>query len=537
MVFLTKTVSVHAQCIGSFPFVEDFEVGPSGWISSGMNSDWTWGTPAKARISAAGEGVSCWITGGLTPGPYNPGQKSWLESPCFDFSSLSYPQLSFLIYWDTERQYDGGNLQYSVNGGQSWINVGNAGSVGNCGFSNWFNTGSITNLSGLATPQQGWSGTTLPGGGSCQGGAGSGSWLRASSCLPFLAGFGDVRFRFTFCSGTTCNDYDGIAIDSFAITDLVPPTVSIGYACLGDSAVQFSGSPGDCPTSYSWNFNDPASGSNSSSLQTAVHTFSGSGIYPVQYTLNEPCFGSITAERTLVFPSVRETITRVSCPGNDDGAIFLEVSGVSNPQVGWNSTPPSQGSFITGLIPGVYSATVVGDSSCPVRFDYIVPVDSIPVMTRLPDAIRFCRGDQVLLEPGTFAAYEWSDGSTTPQLSVSDTGVFWVTVTDARGCTAVDTVLLIDNCFTGMYVPNAFSPNSDGLNDFFRSWSAEVGNFSLRVYNKYSRVLFETNDQDASWDGMYEGKECPEGVYTWFIRYDGPDKKGRTLSGKVSLIR
>ena len=529
--------SAYGQCTASFPFVEDFESGPAGWTVSGANADWTWGTPAKVRISSAGEGNFCWITGGLSSGPYNAGQKSWLESPCFDFGSLSYPQLSFLIFWDTERQYDGGNVQYSVNGGQSWINIGNSGSTGSCGFLNWFNSGSITNLSGLASPQQGWSGTTVSGGGSCQGGGGSGSWLRATACMPYLAGFGDVRFRFTFCSGTTCNDYDGIAIDSFAINDLVPPSIGFEYTCLGDTAVQFTGSQGDCPTAYSWIFNDPASGGNTSSIQSPVHVFSGSGNFPVQFTITERCFGAITVERTLVFPEVRELISSESCEGNRDGAIVLEVNGINNPQVQWSTNPPVQGFSIDGLAAGTYSATITGDSSCPVRFEYQVMVDSNPIVTNLPDIIRFCRGEEVLLDPGNFSTYIWSDGSTLPQLAVSDTGLFFVTVTDASGCSATDSVLLSDNCFTGIYVPGAFSPNSDGLNDKFRSWSADVENFSLKVYNKYSRVLFESTDQDAAWDGRYEGRDCPEGVYIWFIRFDGPDKKGRSLSGKVSLIR
>lgn len=537
VLLLVATVPASGQCISSFPFLEDFESGPSGWSASGVNSDWTWGTPAKSRISAAGEGNSCWITGGLNSGPYNPGQKSWIESPCFDFSNLSYPQLSFLIYWDTERQYDGGNLQYSTNGGQSWNNIGNSGSTGNCGVSNWFNSGSITNLSGLASPQQGWSGTTLSGGGGCQGGGGSGSWLATSNCMPYLAGFPNVRFRFTFCSGTTCNDYDGMAIDSFAVIDLTPPGVGFDYLCLGDSAIQFVGSPGICPVSYSWDFSDPSSGSGSSALQSPVHSFSGPGTYQVQYTVNERCFGAITVERTLLVPDVQQSISSVSCPGNSDGSIFLQVTGVDNALVQWNTVPPVQGNSLPGLSSGVYSATVSGDSSCPVRFDYLVPVDSTPLLTNLPDIIRFCRGEEVLLDPGAFSSYLWSDGSTLPQLTVTDTGFFAVTVTDLKGCSAVDSVLLLDNCFTGIYVPGAFSPNNDGLNDVFRSWSADVENFSFKVYNKYSRVLFETGNQDDAWDGRYEGKECPEGVYIWFIRFDGPDKKGRTLSGKVSLIR
>ena len=101
--------------------MEDFESGPSGWISGGANSDWTWGTPAKVRITGAGSGNSCWISGGLTNATYNGGEKAWIQSPCFDFTSVPRPYVQFLIFWDTQRQYDGGNLQYSTN---QWILFG-----------------------------------------------------------------------------------------------------------------------------------------------------------------------------------------------------------------------------------------------------------------------------------------------------------------------------------------------------------------------------------------------------------------------------
>ncbi|MBK7963972.1 MAG: hypothetical protein IPK10_00730 [Bacteroidetes bacterium] len=67
--------SLYSQCVTTFPFVEDFEAGPSGWVSGGTNSDWAWGTPSKIRITGAGSGNSCWISGGLSNLTYNGGEK------------------------------------------------------------------------------------------------------------------------------------------------------------------------------------------------------------------------------------------------------------------------------------------------------------------------------------------------------------------------------------------------------------------------------------------------------------------------------
>lgn len=534
---LANSNALLAQCVSSYPFSEDFESGPAGWTSGGANSDWTWGAPAKSLINAAGSGVNCWISGGLSNPVYNGGQKSWVESPCFDFGSLNAPYLTFLIFWDTERQYDGGNFQYSINGGTSWINLGSSGIANNCRIKNWFNASNINNLSGLASPQQGWSGSLNPGSGSCLGGNGSGQWLEAGYCLSALAGQPDVRFRFTFCSGTTCNNYDGMAFDAFTIVDLPIPNFSVTKECLTSTEVKFTATGGDCPSSWLWDFGDPASANNTASTSVATHDFSGSGRYVITLNVNEPCRANFSLQRIFEVPLISADISPVSCSGNSDGSIALDLSYITNPQLLWNTIPPSPFDSVFGLLPGPYTVTVNGDSSCQQDAVFLVGESSTPVRTQLPDAVIFCSGDELLLSPGNFATYLWSDGSTENTLSVSDTGTYAVTVTDSRGCSGTDSVNVRENCFTGIYVPGAFSPNNDGRNDFFRTYSAEVKNFRLTVFNRTSRVLFMSSDQEKGWDGKEDGEECPSGIYIWRVEYDGTDKKNRSEWGKVLLIR
>src|SRR6187402_1935904 len=107
--FLVLCEKLPAQCINTYPYVEDFEATNGNWTPGGTNSDWSWGSPVKSQINAAGNGLKCWISGGLVSSSYTGSQKSFIESPCFDLSPLQDPYLSFLIFWDTERQYDGGN--------------------------------------------------------------------------------------------------------------------------------------------------------------------------------------------------------------------------------------------------------------------------------------------------------------------------------------------------------------------------------------------------------------------------------------------
>jgi len=540
LLFLLMAGNVRSlgQCISVFPYAEDFEGVSSPWLSGGQNSDWTLGSPSKSNINGAGSGVQCWITGGLSNGPYNGGQKSWLQSPCFDFSGLSYPYLSFLIYWDTERQYDGGNLQYSLNSGSTWINVGSSGGGSDCKTKNWFNAGTINNLAGLASPQQGWSGTLSSTSGSCLGGNGSGEWKQAGYCLSNLAGESNVQFRFTFSSGTTCNDYDGIAIDSFTIAELGFPAFDFSYTCQTDRQVLFTGSGGDCPSQYQWDFGDPSSPSNASSLISDTHTFSTPGNYSVIFTIKEPCIGNLGIRRTVIIPEVDTTIERVSCPGNADGSISLSVSGLANPSYSWNIVPPVTTATISGLEAGNYQVTVSGDSACSQTLTILLDYDPNALPTPdLPDKLLICPGEELTLDPGPFSSYLWTTGSVDPVIVVNDIGWYGVTVSNPAGCVASDSVLLLQNCFTGVYVPSAFSPNNDGKNDVFKSYSGDVKDFQLKLYNRLGDEVFFTKAQEAGWDGRSDGADCQEGVYIWEIAYRNPENKLQTIRGRVLLMR
>lgn len=285
MLMLTINYLAFTQCtspISSFPYVQDFEATNGGWTSGGTNSDWAYGTPNKTVIANAASGTKCWIVGGLTGNNYNNAENSWIQSPCFNISSLSNPLLSFKVFWETEKKYDGASFRYSLDGGLTWLTLGSASSNNNCLGSNWFNTNIVTTLG-----TDGWSGNIQPTS-PCPNGAGNGSgaWVTAKHNLISLAGQTSVIFRFTFAAGTQCNAYDGFAIDDFSISEAVQNQVNYNYSCLGNYSVAFTNNSSLCATNYLWNFNDPNSGIDSISTQeNPTHTFSTPGIYNVKLTV------------------------------------------------------------------------------------------------------------------------------------------------------------------------------------------------------------------------------------------------------------
>jgi len=89
-----------------------------------------------------------------------------------------------------------------------------------------------------------------------------------------------------------------------------------------------------------------------------------------------------------------------------------------------------------------------------------------------------------------------------------------------------------------VFVPNAFSPNGDGVNDVFRAiGSPYLTQIELRVYNRYGGLIFTSSATKPGWDGSFHGAPQPPGAYIWTLGYTDFDKKRKSGNGTVLLIR
>ncbi len=449
-VAVTSTLPILcvAQCtttITTFPYFESFESAPS-WTSGGANSDWAWGTPAHPTISGAADGDNAWCVGGLTGSFYTTGQQSWLESPCFDLSSLAYPWIRFTIFWETEPGYDGIGFQYSPNGGTTWINVGTSGEPEDCHTSNWFNSPNITALN-LASPRQGWSGTSVSGG--CANGGGSGSYVFAAHCLADLPSADPVKFRFIFGAGTICNTFDGVAIDEVYIGEAFPMETDFGYACAGNTITFAGGGLAGCAESGVWNFGDPPSGTGNSAVGANVsHTYPGPGEYTVTFTMTSSCSAPETMERTIVIPQLSFNITDVSCAPNSGAVTAIITGGSGTYTYDWEPGGEST-QTITGLAPGSYTVLVQATDMCPVQATATVQTVGTAITLTVTEEDVSCSGANdgsatVTASGGSgFYTYAWSPtGGTSATATGLAPGEYTCTVEDDAGCSADITVTI-----------------------------------------------------------------------------------------------
>lgn len=421
--------------ISTFPYIEGFEAGTGNWNTGGTASDWVWGTPAKTVINSAGGGTKSWITGGLTGSSYNNGENSWLQSPCFDLTGLQYPQISFKVFWEMERQYDGASMQYSTNGGTSWSTLGSINSNTNCQGENWFNTAAVTFLSNV----NGWSGNIQPQSGICLGGNGSIRWLTAKHNLSALAGQSNVRFRFLFGAGTTCNAFNGFAIDDIQISEAPPNVLNVTSTCTGSNDISFL-AIGPCIKTYAWDFGDQGSATNTSTAANPVHHYNNPGTYTVTVTAGFETGAPVTQTLQVSVIGLQPIITWPgACSNAADATLTVIPSGTSNPYFyNWSTNPPQTGASITNVGAGTYTVTVSAAGSCGNSNVFtLTPTSQVQFSSLYSPQI--CGNRNGKIDITTFGgarpfSYLWTNGSTTEDVSGLTPGDYSLEVTDANGC-------------------------------------------------------------------------------------------------------
>lgn len=306
----------------------------------------------------------------------------------------------------------------------------------------------------------------------------------------------------------------------------------------------------DPAADYQWDFGD-ASASN---LLNPSFTYNHSGTYTVRLIVNDsiPCYD--TATHVIIVDSISGLVVSVSdtpiCKGDkiifnagylDGGLVYSRWNFGDSPDTVMGQHEISHAYDQAGIF------KVSLDNHyrvCPdTGLSFFVRVKDVPVMNIGSDTSLCLDGDPLVIKDlvnngNPAATWLWSTGETTPSISITHPGHYWAKVT-VDYCSATDDIEVKKDCY--MDVPNSFTPNGDGTNDYFfpRQQLAEgVAGFHMTVFNRWGEKVFEsTNPLGRGWDGKLNGKEQPVGVYIYLI--DVIYKNGRTESykGNVTMIR
>jgi gliding motility-associated-like protein len=142
-------------------------------------------------------------------------------------------------------------------------------------------------------------------------------------------------------------------------------------------------------------------------------------------------------------------------------------------------------------------------------------------------------------------SFSWNDGTTAATKEIYGPGTYWVRSTgDCLQPIQTDTFIVrsekADKCNCTMFIPNAFSPNDDGINDLFKPVLPTTclnGGYSFLIYNRWGAAVYRGYDILKGWDGMINNEHADLGVYHYTIRYNDAKNEAIRYTGSFTLLR
>lgn len=347
------------------------------------------------------------------------------------------------------------------------------------------------------------------------------------------------------------------ATDSIYITVNQPPAILLDASppavCMGDSASLIA----QGGVFYSWNSLPDTVGSVIvAPLSTTTYSVTG--------TDTNGC--SNNAQVTLTVNDL-PTITLHASPEDGCEDLFVQFyADVTPPAAVYNwsfsdgVTSTSATPTRTFSIPGKYDATLdaITADGCEDKKteSSIVDVYELPVSNFIADTPSVTMDNPVVnfVDMSTLAAnYFWvfGDYSSTsnysneanPSHTFSGPGdyIVWQTVYSQDGCSDSSYTVVHVELNMAFYIPNAFSPfNEDGINDVFQPYGIgiglEEGTYSMLIFNRWGRLVFQSDDIDYGWNGKIDGSMAAPGVYSYRIEVKFGDGLWHVYNGKITLI-
>ena len=253
-----------------------------------------------------------------------------------------------------------------------------------------------------------------------------------------------------------------------------------------------------------------------------------SGTYFVRVTSDKGC---VSNDSTIASISPRPVVNA----GNDaeiceGAAVQLNSTGSNITSYQWSPSSGVSNATIPNPVALPKQTTLyiltVANNNCKSSDSLMIVVNKLPKADAGPDKVILA-GQSVVLNgaaDGTNISYTWTPpdymtaaGTLTPTVSPPASQVYTLHVTSNKGCgVAIDDVLV--KVYKGLFIPNAFTPNNDGLND---TWNIETlaayPVAEVKVYNRYGQLVFDNHGISKPWDGKFKGTLLPPGAYVYTI--------------------
>ena len=202
-------------------------------------------------------------------------------------------------------------------------------------------------------------------------------------------------------------------------------------------------------------------------------------------------------------------------------------------------------SFLTSIAGNYEIFSVYDYNNClsNISGQVSVQVNQMPQAVFTADEYTIYIGDTLYLELGdNYSLYQWYDINNdsignNSILSVYQAGEYYVYVEDQNGCSDISNVVNVNEVpRTELYVPNSFTPNADMHNELFVVYGENIKTYSMKIFDRWGDLLFESEDIQKHWDGYFMGEKVEQGKYLYHIEIVGEDNVVFTKSGLINLI-
>lgn len=370
-------------------------------------------------------------------------------------------------------------------------------------------------------------------------------WKRYTAVFKPTRDYAYISFWTYPVDAIACHDkkYAAFLVDNFspAIREVPQIELVTRNSCkggnTGSALVRVKG--GQAPYHYVW-----SPGGNT----TAEIANLRAGVYEVTVT---GANGAVIKEEVNIEESEVKAaafLTPVTCYGLSDATIDILASG-GTPPYNYNLNNGSDNVIqeepaFTHLKAGTYKLQVKDTRGCGITLNYLSvnqpsPLQVTSAYTK-PVSCNETKDGKITLEikggttPYSYSldTHSWQPDSAWNQL---DAGRYYFQVKDKNGCKVTGETEIVKNwrdC--AVFVPTAFSPNGDGINDVFRAKvHDDVYNYRLTVFNRWGQQIFQSNDPAQGWDG---GQQTT-GNYLWVLMYTDSKHQARKQQGNLILIR
>lgn len=198
----------------------------------------------------------------------------------------------------------------------------------------------------------------------------------------------------------------------------------------------------------------------------------------------------------------------------------------------WNTTEKTPQISINK--PGMYWVFKT-NPPCETIDTFKITENPLPFIKSLQDTcVCFAQIAKIALDAGPFKSYLWKPTNETNRIIYcSTTQTYLLQVTDSNNCVMSKQITVSENCEQHVYIPNAFTPNEDGINDVFNIVTTGVESYEMTIFNRWGQEVFSSQNFLQSWDG----KNAPNDVYVVQITYKIKGKPTETIKGNVTLMR